>query len=254
MKRFRQILSVLLAALVLLPAALAAVAAPLNPAPVSSLAVTNVPSRAIIDSTLSASGVQVSEGFRVYSAVIQTDASGKWAAFDGIVKGGVNYRLSLMAEPVEGYQYTSKITATVNGSATDMRGNSLTVGKSGNLYVLYYYFNSLPDTSITIADYAGQRAVNYRSTVTLTAKTKNLPADARVCWAVRWDDGSVEYRPVETLRVEKITSGFTVHARLEQPVDGAWTVIAVSPSEQITVKYAWWQWLIRIFLLGFLWY
>ena len=22
----------------------------------------------------------------------------------------------------------------------------------------------------------------------------------------------------------------------------------------VTVKYAWWQWLIRIFLLGFLWY
>ncbi|MBQ9551903.1 MAG: hypothetical protein IJU96_03985 [Clostridia bacterium] len=258
MKSTKRVLSVLLAAVVLLLLAVPAFAAPglaPNSDPlITTLAVTGLQGRAIIGASLWAGGVQVSEGFQISSAVIQTDASGKWAAFSGMVTGGVNYRLSLMVEPVDGYYYLNKLNVTVNGSTTDALGNTLTVGKSGNLYVLYYYYNTLPDTSIEIADYAAERAVNYRSTVKLTPQIKNMPTDARVCWAIQWADGAVEYRVGETLRLEKMKSGFTVHARLEQPVDGAWTITAISQSEKVTVRYAWWQWLIRIVLLGFLWY
>ena len=77
--------------------------------------------------------VNVTPGFSIRSAYIQSNESGKWAAAAGAFREDVNYRLDLSLETVAGYTYADKITATVNGEEKNL--TKLTDGT----YRLYYY-------------------------------------------------------------------------------------------------------------------
>ncbi len=202
---------------------------------IGTLAVTGVP-KPVVGMDIQTSGLQASEGFKRSSAAVQAYDGGKWTGSGGTFKGGMRYRLSLMLSPVDGYTYANKITATVNGKTEDGSGNKINVLKAGSLYVLYYYFETLPETEIAIRNYVPERKIDYRTTIVFTAEPTNLPADGRTVWVMTTESGETSYKSGEKLIVNEAKEGFVIYVRAEQKTQDGFEVVAVSPQERVSVK------------------
>ena len=80
--------------------------------------------------------------------------------------------------------------------------------------------------------------MNYKATTQLVASNKN----------VEWTSSNINVATVDSNG--KVTAAGTGNAVIKATIKGT----NISDSCQISVSYAWWQWIIEIFLLGFLWY
>ncbi len=202
---------------------------------IGTLAVTGAP-KPIAGTAAQTSGLQVSEGFTISSVAVQAFDGGKWKGSGGMFKGGVSYRISLMLSPVDGFTYASKITATVDGKTEDELGKKINVVKAGSLYVLYYYYEMLPETEIAIRNYVAERKIDYRSTIVFTAEPKNLPADGRIVWVMTTESGETVCKSGGNLIVDNAKEDFVFYARAEEKTSDGFAVVAISPEEHVYVK------------------
>ncbi|MBO5410634.1 MAG: leucine-rich repeat protein [Clostridia bacterium] len=125
---------------------------------------------------------------------------------------------------------TKSVTVTYSGKTTQFDvtvSNSAVTDPTGKTVI-----------SVQIAQYPTKLQYNYKESVDTTG----------LILQVNYADGTSE----------RITSGFLVKAPAELKPVGQHTVTVVygefSDTFTVTASYAWWQWLIRILLLGFLWY
>ena len=190
----------------------------------------------IIGTQIDTSALQVSEGFKISSAAIQAYDGGKWTTTGGTFKGGARYRLSLMLSPADGYTYASEITASGDGKTQDGAGNELHVVKSGSLYVLYYCFETLPETEIAIRNYVAERKIDYRTAIVFTAEPKDLPTDGRTVWVMTTESGETIYKSGRKLIVNDAKEDFSFYVRAELKTTNGFSVVAVSPTERVCVR------------------
>lgn len=220
---------------------------------ISSLAVKGVPTPAV-GSAVSTSGIQVSEGFTISSAGIQTNASGHWNSEDSVYKDGHSYRLVLFLSTASGYTYADTISTTVNGKTADVYGNPVKLVKvTGSAlydYSLTYYLEaptSPTQPKIEIKGYRAERSEAYKTTMIFHAQAANVPAGAEIRWLVTWDHGGNSYGTGETFTVENATDGFTVQARIEKSTGSGGTLYASSAEEHVSINTGFFARLVAFF-------
>lgn len=106
-----------------------------------------------------------------------------------------------------------------NGSKTDMNADV-----AGNYLVFetnHFSYYALVDTStvsaqptIRIKNYVRERTIDYKTTITFTAETENMPANARVVWLYHAASAgsTTKYTTGHTLTVENAAESFAVTA------------------------------------------
>ena len=113
----------------------------------------------------------------------------------------------------------------------------------------------LPDGSereINALRIAAPEAATYKKPFTVSAQIGSLPVGARVEWTA--NNAKVQLTPAadgKSCTVKSASKGTIMLTATVYDTDGE---TLAKESASVTVKYAWWQWLIRIFLLGFIWY
>ena len=95
-------------------------------------------------------------------------------------------------------------------------------------------------------------AATYKTAFRVSATVDDLPANAVIRWTC--ETGKVQLTPAsdgKQCTVQAKTTGSVVLSATVFNANGQELGEAQAP---VTVKYTWWQNLIRIFLLGFIWY
>ena len=95
-------------------------------------------------------------------------------------------------------------------------------------------------------------AATYKMAFTVSAEVNTLPAGARIEWTA--NNAKVQLKPSAdglTCSVNPEVKGSVTLTATAYSADGAKLAQA---SQAVTVRYEWWQWLIIIFLFGWLWY
>ena len=135
-----------------------------------------------------------------------------------------------------GYSYRSDETPAAGHTASD--NYVIKDGKFVKLCVICNEVAEEKDAAISIGN--SNMVVYYKM-------TKSLDASA--------PEGKIVYSSSDPSIVKvdengRVTGVKTGTAEITATVEGT----DISETCRVEVRYAWWQWLIRIFLLGFLWY
>lgn len=103
---------------------------------------------------------------------------------------------------------------------------------------------NLPE--LTIRDYEQTKQIVYRSDISFTAEVQDAPADAQVHW---FADGKDVYTG-KTYTLKTVRKNVQICAKL---IYGG-VVLRETEPVSVTTRYTFWQYLILIFLFGWIWY
>ena len=144
--------------------------------------------------------------------------------------------VTLTATPNEGSAFVGWYE---NGTLVSDRAEYAFVVKGNRS--LTAVFEEIRPLSVRVSRMPTKTIYTYRKDTTLALSGMELE--------VTYSDGSV--KTITDMSAVTV-SGYSAKPRGEKTVTVAYE--GMKTGFTVTVKYAWWQWLIRIFLLGFIWY